>query len=72
VDQIKEYREDNRPERKQPKPKPVKIDGKLEYEVEEILDERMHQNKKQYLVKWKGYDRAEATWEPVEYVENAK
>ena len=72
MDQVKEYHKDDRPEREQPKPKPIKIDGELEYEVGEILDEQVVNKKKKYLVKWKGYDRAEATWEPAEYVRNAK
>jgi hypothetical protein len=36
------------------------------YEVEEILDYRGKANNRTYLVKWRGYDRSEATWEPVE------
>lgn len=32
------------------------------YEVEAILDSRVHRNKVQYLVRWTGYD--EQTWEP--------
>ena len=41
-----------------------------EYEVEEILKERLVQGKgrrrhqKEYLIKWKGYDTSENTWEP--------
>lgn len=35
-----------------------------EYEVEEILAERTRRGKRQYLIKWKGYDDSENTWEP--------
>jgi len=72
MDQVKEFHEDSRPERKQPKPKPVKINGELEYEVEEILEEKIVKNKTWYLVKWKGYDRADATWQPERDVDNAQ
>lgn len=47
-----------------PPPLPVVVNGELEWEVEEILDSRMFWNHLQYLVKWKGYGREEASWEP--------
>jgi transposase InsO family protein len=37
-----------------------------EYEVEEILDTNKISGKPHYLVKWKGYDTSENTWEPIE------
>jgi Chromo (CHRromatin Organisation MOdifier) domain len=43
-----------------------------EFEVETILDKRTLRNKPQYLVKWLGYPLHDATWEPVENLENAK
>ena len=33
-----------------------------EYEVEEIVDSRLHRGKLQFLVKWTGYD--EPSWQP--------
>jgi hypothetical protein len=45
-------------------PPPIVIDGTDEYKVEEILKEKKVGRGMQYLVKWKGYPRSEATWEP--------
>jgi hypothetical protein len=39
-----------------------------EYEVEHILDKRVRQGKTEYLVKWKGYENNENTWEPTEHL----
>ena len=51
-------------------PPPELVDGELEYEVEEILRTWCHGKGKnlQYLVKWKGYDKSQNTWEPKENV----
>ena len=59
-------------------PRPIEIDGKEEWEVEAILDSRLQklgQRKRetlQYLVKWSGFLRVEATWQPAEDVANAR
>jgi hypothetical protein len=37
-----------------------------EYEVEEILATNKVSGKPHYLVKWRGYDTSENTWEPIE------
>merc|ERR1711874_600142 len=56
--------------------KPVESDGngmEEEYEVEKILDERKVGKKKEYFVKWKGWNRPEDnTWEPMDSLEGSK
>ena len=47
---------------KDPPPPPDIINDEEEYEVEEVVNSRLHCGKLQFLVKWKGYD--EKTWEP--------
>ena len=43
-----------------------------EYEVEEILDEKIIRNQPHYLVKWLGYPLHDATWEPLENLKNCQ
>jgi hypothetical protein len=38
------------------------IEGEEEYQVEEIIDERIFRRKKQYLIKWLGYPVSENSW----------
>ena len=45
-------------------PTPEIIEDQEHYEVESILDSRLHRNWLQYLVHWKGFDPSEDTWEP--------
>src|SRR5436853_2932882 len=40
---------------------PVLVDGEEEWEVEDILDSRLHYRQLQYLVRWVGYDAP--TWQ---------
>jgi hypothetical protein len=47
-----------------PHPPPELIDGEEEYEVEEILNDRINKQKKtkQYFIRWKGYEASEDSW----------
>lgn len=57
------------------RPLPVLVDGEEEYEVEEIVGkENMKVGRStvtRYLVKWKGYDMSESTWQKEEDLANA-
>ena len=55
------------------RPPPDLIDGNEEYKVEAILTHRTYKNRQtRYLVKWKGYDSSENTWEPESNLSNAE
>lgn len=47
--------------------KPAK-EKESKYTIEKIIGERTRQKKKQYLIKWKGYTKDKATWEPKDNV----
>ena len=38
------------------------VEGNEEYKVEGILDSRMHYNRLEYLIKWKGYNAGHNSW----------
>ena len=54
-------------------PPPELVDRESEFEVENILQHKYVRRKKEtrYLVQWRGYSRAESTWEPEEHLSNA-
>ena len=62
------------PEYRIPKesPLPELVDGESEFKVENILQHKFVGRKKEvrYLVQWRGYSRAESTWEPEEHLKN--
>ena len=60
---LKRYqRPDPQQSRLFPSPAPLKfVDGKVEYEIEEIVDHREVRGKRQYLLQWK--DTPETSWE---------
>jgi hypothetical protein len=61
VSEIEPYYEDTF-RRNQPSP-PVIVNNEEEYEVEKILGKRTYYGKIQYLIKWKGYEISESSWE---------
>ena len=69
VSSVKEYRENdpNRfASRRMNKLAPILIDNAEEWEAEDILDYRLQNNRHEFLVYWKGYERADDSWEPIE------
>ena len=55
-----------------PPPEPVEVEGEEEYEVEEVLDSKMVGRALKYLVKWKGYDEGDNSWEPAKNLGHAQ
>ena len=53
-----------------PKPKSEILEGVEEYEVEKILGERVRYGKKEYLIKWVGYDNCDNTWTKIKNLVN--
>ncbi len=52
---------------------PIFVDDESEeFEVEKILQKRIFKNKVEYLVKWKGYDVYDSTWEPLSNLTNCQ
>ena len=51
---------------------PIESDGEPEYELEEIIDSRLHRNSLHYRAKWTGYSpEHDKTWYPAENFSNA-
>ena len=41
---------------------PIIIDGEAEWELEQLVHHRMSRGRRQYLVKYRGFDMSEAVW----------
>jgi transposase InsO family protein len=72
VSQLDPVFESSIPNRTNRPPPPIEIQGEQEYEVERVLDTRTYRRQKQYLVHWRGYPEAEATWEPACNLRNSQ
>jgi hypothetical protein len=51
-------------------PLPEVIEGQLEYEVDHIADHRRMGGSLEFLVRWKGYNPSDDTWEPESHLKN--
>ena len=76
VSQIEPAPLSNIPNRVNPPPPPLEIDGNLEFEVAQILDSKFDRCRKEpllYLVQWSGYKGTpdEYLWTPAADLENA-
>jgi len=66
------YNDNKLPSQRSEPPPPIIIEGEPEYELEEIVDSRLHYNRLQYRAKWTGYSpEHNKTWYPAENFENA-
>ena len=66
IGDLMEYKQKDYPTReKLDRPTPEVINEEEEYEVQEILNCRKVRKRYYYLIKWKGYDSGENTWEPL-------
>lgn len=70
VSLLEKHQPDPFVDRQQEPPKIVTINNQPEYEVDTILDSKIHRNSLQYFVSWKGYSVSDRTWEPVEHLKN--
>jgi hypothetical protein len=59
------------PDRHQDPPPVTVIDGDDKFEAEAIIKKRTRYGKTQYLIKWKGYNDEDSTWELIEHLRNA-
>jgi len=74
VSSLKEFREndpDRFKSRRMDKPASILIDNAEEWEAELILDYRRQNNRYEFLVHWKGYERADDSWEPIENLQHS-
>jgi len=76
ISQLKRYYDNTMTGRTIPPPDPVETESGTEYEVEKLLDKRILKRGRgkqqvEYLVKWVGYPDYDATWEPVENLQNS-
>lgn len=71
VQLLEKYIENEIPGWTQVAPSPIEVEGDLEYEVECILNHRFYRKRRQFLIKWLGYNAEQNSWEPKTALENA-
>ena len=70
---LQPYQDNRFPSQIQKPPPAVEIDGEPEYELDEIIDSRLHYRKLQYRAKWTGYPpEHDKTWYTATNFENAE
>jgi len=70
---LEPYHDNRFPSQIKEPPPPIQIEGEDKYELDEIIDSRLHYNKLQYRAKWKGYSPEHDTvWYPAENFNNAE
>ena len=67
VSLLEPYTANTLPDRIQPPPPAVIVDGQEEFNVEAVLDSRFIRRRLHYLVHWTGYDNSERSWEPASH-----
>jgi len=66
------YHDDKFPSQRTQPPPPIILKGEPEYELEEIIDSRLHYGKLQYRAKWTGYPpEHDEVWYPYDNFEKA-
>ena len=60
------------PDRVQPPPPPISVEGETEYEIDRILDKKISRNRLKFLVRWKGYTAEHDEWIDEGYLEHSK
>ncbi|CEP11259.1 hypothetical protein [Parasitella parasitica] len=72
INLLEPFIEDTIPGRKPKELPPIVIDDHEEYEVDNIVDSRIHRRKLQYLVHWRNYSIMDRTWEPASNLTNSQ
>jgi len=70
---LEPYQDNRFPSQIKEPPPPIQIEGEDEYELDQIIDSRLHYNKFQYRAKWKGHSpEHDKVWYPAENCNNAE
>jgi len=70
---LEPYQDNRLPSQIKEPPPGIQIQGEDEYELDDIIDSRLHYNKLQYRAQWKGYSPAhDKVWYPAENFNHAE